>query len=58
MYYTSPTLREYVVHEGEIQIKLNIQQSLLGELKKALQNNSTAYLGNSEGWVEINIEEI
>lgn len=58
LYYTSPTLREYVVYEGEIQIKLDIHQPLFMELKKALQHNSTAYLGNSEGWVEIKIEEI
>lgn len=58
MYYTSPTLREYVVHEGEIQIKIDIHQPLFIELEKALQHNSTAYLGNSEGWVEIKIEEI
>lgn len=58
MYYTSPTLREYVVHEGEIQIQIDIHEPLFVELKNALQHNSTAYLGNSEGWVEIKIEEI
>ncbi len=58
MYYTSPTLREYVVYEGEIQIKIDIHQPLFIEMEKALQHNSTAYLGNSEGWVEIKIEEI
>ena len=58
MYYTSPTLREYVVHQGEIQIQINIHEPLFIELQNALQYNSTAYLGNSEGWVEIKIEEI
>ena len=58
MYYTSPTLREYVVYEGKMQITFGMHESLFIELQKALQNNSTAYLGNSEGWVEINIEEI
>ena len=43
MYYTSPTLREYVVHEGEIQIKIDIHQPLFIELEKALQHTSTAY---------------
>ena len=58
MYYTSPTLREYVVYEGKLQITFDMYEPLFVELEKALQNNSTAYLGNSEGWVEINIEEI
>ena len=58
MYYTSPTLREYVVHEDEIQIQIDIHETLFVELKNALQHSSTAYLGNSEGWVEIKIEEI
>jgi len=58
MYYTSPTQREYVVHEGSIQIKIDMTSQLFFKLNKALQNNSTAYLGNSEGWVEIKIEEL
>lgn len=58
MYYTSPTQREYVVHEGPIHIKIEMTKELFSELKKALQTNSSAYLGNSEGWVEINIEEL
>lgn len=58
MYYTSPTLREYVAYEGEIQICLTIHQPLFIEIQNALKNNSTAYLGNSESWVEIKIELI
>lgn len=55
MYYTSPTLREYVVHEGRIQMTLQINKELAELLNAALDNNSTAYLGNSEGWIELNI---
>lgn len=60
MYYTSPTLREYVTYqvfydEYPIEIKLTIHASLLELLKDELSRTSSAYLGNSEGWVEINL---
>ncbi len=59
MYYTSPTLREYTDYQGKnIQIQLKIDESLFEKLIVALENCSTAYLGNSEGWVEIKLEEI
>ncbi|MDP1764288.1 MAG: type I-PGING CRISPR-associated protein Cas5p [Sediminibacterium sp.] len=57
-YYTSPTLREFVSFESEIQLGLNINEALLQQLENVLQDCSTGYLGNSEGWVEINIERI
>jgi len=55
MFYTSPTLREYVVHENQIQITLKINKDLFELLKSAINENSASYLGNSEGWVELNI---
>lgn len=58
LYYTSPTLREYIDHSGPIQIGLDIDKKLFDLLMESLIENSTAYLGNSEGWVEINLEEI
>lgn len=59
MYYTSPTLREYTDYLGqEIQISLKIDQNLLLLLNQAVNECSSAYLGNSEGWVEIKIEEL
>ncbi|MCU0440682.1 MAG: type I-PGING CRISPR-associated protein Cas5p [Raineya sp.] len=58
MFYTSPTLREFIAYDGTIQIGLIMSERLYTELKQSLETNSTAYLGTSEGWVEINIEEI
>lgn len=57
MYYTSPTLREYTDYLGSnIQISLMIDDRLLEMLKDALNICATAYLGNSEGWIEMKIE--
>lgn len=59
MFYTSPTLREYTDYlGGQIQIRLTIDNRILQRLNNALKSCSSAYLGNSEGWVEIKIEEI
>lgn len=55
MYYTSPTLREYVIYDGIIEIALKINHELAELLKNTTNQNSMAYLGNSEGWVELNI---
>lgn len=59
MYYTSPTIREYIDYLGaNIQIQLKIDDRLFEKLILAIENCSTAYLGNSEGWVELKLEEI
>ena len=59
MYYSTPTLREYSDFLGnKIQICLKIDQDLLSLLNQAINECSTAYLGNSEGWIEIKIEEL
>ncbi len=57
-YYSSPTLREFISFEKDIELGLNIDESLLLQLENVLQYCSTGYLGNSEGWVEIKIERI
>lgn len=59
LYYTTPTLREYTDYLGQsIQLSLKIDQNLLSLLSQAINECSSAYLGNSEGWVEIKIEEL
>ena len=59
LYYTSPTLREYIDYAGEpIQLKLKMDIRLFDLLSTSLTENSTAYLGNNEGWVEIKLEEL
>lgn len=58
MYYTSPTPREFIVLEGNYQIKLLMSSHLLKSLKNSLQENNLAYLGTNEGWVNLLIKEI
>lgn len=59
MYYTSPTLREYIDYSGgSIQMSITMDERLYDLLSKSLTENSTAYLGNSEGWVELKLEEL
>jgi len=58
MFYTSPTLREYIEYDGIIQIGLQMSEPLYEALNNSLIINSTGYLGTSEGWVEIKLEDI
>jgi CRISPR-associated protein Cas5 len=58
MYYTSPTPREFIVLEGNYQIKLSISSHLFEHLEKSIEENNIAYLGTNEGWVNLSIKEI
>jgi CRISPR-associated protein Cas5 len=58
MYYTSPTPREFIVVDGNYQIKLFMSSHLLNGLEQSLQENNLAYLGTNEGWVDLSIKEM
>ena len=58
MYYTSPTTREFIVLNGDYQIKLSISSHLLEALQFNFQENNIAYLGTNEGWVDLSIKEM
>ena len=58
MYYSSPTPREFIVLEGNYQIKLSMSSNLLEGLEQSLQENNLAYLGTNEGWVDLSIKEM
>lgn len=58
MYYTSPTPREFIVLEGNYQIKLSMSSHLLEGLEQSFQENNLAYLGTNEGWVNLSIKEM
>lgn len=58
MYYTSPTPREFIVLDGDYQIKLSMSTHLFNGLEKSLDENNIAYLGTNEGWVNLSIKEI
>jgi len=57
-YYASPKRREYIVTDGSYKYIISSTEKLFDCLKSALINCETAYLGSSEGWVNIKIEEI
>ncbi len=58
MYYTSPKPREFIVLEGNYQIKLLMSSYLFEGLQKSLEENNIAYLGTNEGWVNLSIKQI
>lgn len=58
LYYSSPTPREFIVLDGNYQIKLSMSSHLLKGLELSLQENNLAYLGTNEGWVNLSIKEM
>ena len=58
-YPVLPTRREYITLEnGSYLYNAVFDKKLYGLLTEQLSRNNIAYLGNSEGWVNIRIEEI
>lgn len=58
MYYTSPTIREYVDLRGSFIIPLLMDVKLFDLLSKELQINNVGYLGNSEGWINLKLTKL
>lgn len=58
VYYSSPTAREYVCFNDKMNIKLLMDISFYHVLSEKLNDSNIAYLGNSEGWVDIKILEL
>lgn len=57
-YYRSVPKREFITTMGNYWIKLLIQRSLFDNLIKILPEANLGYLGTSEGWVHVELEEI
>lgn len=57
-YYSSPKRREYIVVEGSYKYVTSTSQKLYAYLNNALVTCDSAYLGNSEGWVQIKTHEL
>jgi len=55
-YYYSPTSREYLDFNNCLEIAITIDKTLIDEIRLAINNNNCLYLGNSEGWINLNIE--
>ncbi|MDR1895763.1 MAG: type I-PGING CRISPR-associated protein Cas5p [Prevotellaceae bacterium] len=55
-YYTSPTKREYLYMEGSYSVRITIDMDLYKMLQSRLADENIGYLGNSEGWVDLNFK--
>jgi CRISPR-associated protein Cas5 len=53
LYYSTPTMREYISMKGKYEIILSIDSELNTMLQKKILTDNTGYLGNSEGWVDL-----
>ncbi len=58
LYYSTPTSREYIYTKGKYQIQIALDSSLYKMLCERLSFENMAYLGNSEGWVDLKIKEL
>ncbi|MCE7057705.1 type I-PGING CRISPR-associated protein Cas5p [Algoriphagus sp. AGSA1] len=58
LYYSSPTGREYIFLNGKYKLKIEIDMLLFQMLKEKLESVNIAYLGNSEGWVDVKMLEL
>lgn len=57
MYYTIPTYREYLQTDGIYRISLLMDKRLVKLLEEKLNNINIGYLGNSEGWINVKLEQ-
>lgn len=55
MFYTTPTIREYIDLNGAYILPLSIDYRLYEMLNRRIMENNIGYLGNSEGWVNLKI---
>jgi len=55
MFYTTPTIREYIDLNGTYILPLSIDYRLYEMLDRRILENNIGYLGNSEGWVDLKI---
>ncbi len=57
-YYSTLALREYILATGNWYITLLIDDEFLNLLQNSLEQNSLAYMGTSDSWVDIKIETL
>lgn len=56
-FYTSPTLREYVIPQSPYRYRIQTTKSLAQQVQAALEEPAgPLYLGNSDGWVEAHLD--
>lgn len=57
MYYTTPTVREYIHLHGRYIIPMLMDEKLFVMLYDILDTNNIGYLGNNEGWVNLKLSK-
>ena len=57
MYYTTPTVREYIHLHGRYIIPMLMDEKLFTMLYDILDTNNIGYLGNNEGWVNLKLSK-
>ncbi len=57
MYYTTPTVREYIHLHGRYIIPMVMDERLFIMLYDILDKNNIGYLGNNEGWVNLKLSK-
>lgn len=57
MYYTKPTVREYIHLHGRYIIPMLMDEKLFTMLYDILDTNNIGYLGNNEGWVNLKLSK-
>lgn len=58
LYYSTPTIREYIYMDDKYIFKLIMDNAFFEIFMKNVKANNLAYLGTSEGWVDIKIYEV
>lgn len=57
LFYRSPQRREFLIADTPFEIRLDMTDNLFRRLRTALSVNDNGYLGTSEGWVTLSLEE-
>ena len=58
LYYSTPTIREFIAMDGIFEVKLLMDIELDAIIQKQILVNNLCFLGNSEGWVDLKIKKI
>lgn len=57
LFYSTPIKREFIDLKGKYLIKLDMDTKLYEIIKDKSNTNNLCYLGNNEGWINVNILE-
>lgn len=58
LFYSTPTVREYIDLEGDYKYRLKMSSDLYKQLEAQMQNCNLGYLGNNEGWIDLKLVKL